>query len=283
MYQTVEEQKTLLKRYLEQNFPRPTDKTFTWWYSPRDMVDEAGIFLGGLVIFTVLGNLQGVKTPLALETIFTLIGAAPFALYLVWLFLTLIWRFLDVAKLPKKMISFSNTVERVAQEKNRRDLRGEFFVCIFSIAILTLIWVIHCFELLYWIELPGALIFQELAWPIVILGKLGFTIYGVVLFGILLFRRRFMEYELTQDYFQFTHGLFNQKIESFQLADVIQVTLRQSIWQRIIRTGTIKIRFKTTTGLKEPLVIPGIHKYEEMFEQIDYYRNRHRLVLYFGI
>lgn len=283
MYQTAEEQKTLLKRYLDQNFPRPTDKTFTWWYSPRDMIDEAILFLGGLLFFAALGNLQGIDVPMELETIITLLGATPFVVYLVWLLLTLIWRYLDVTKLPEKMGIFSNTVERVAQEKNKRDLQGEFMVCAISIAILAGIWAIHWFGLFNWMQLPNALIFPKLAWPIVILGKLGFTIYGVVIFGVLLFRRRFMEYELTQDYFQFTHGLFNQKIESFQLADVIQVTLRQSVWQWLIRTGTIKIRFKTTTGLNEPLVIQGIHKYQEMFEQIDYYRNRHRLVLYFGI
>ncbi len=108
--------------------------------------------------------------------------------------------------------------------------------------------------------------------------------FALYLIGVLILRRLFTKYELTPDHFQYTHGLFVQKIETFQLSDIVQINLRRSIWERIIRTGTVKIRFKTATEIKiNPLVIHGIGRYEEMFEKIDYYRNHHRLVLYFGI
>ena len=109
----------------------------------------------------------------------------------------------------------------------------------------------------------------------------GFAAY---LFGIIFLRRVCMKFYLTPDHFEFTHGLFKQKVQTFQLSDIIEIDLRRSVWERIIHTGTIIIRFKNgTSSQTNPLIIRGIGKYKEMFDRIDYYRNHHRLVLYFGI
>lgn len=108
--------------------------------------------------------------------------------------------------------------------------------------------------------------------------------YALYLLGIIVLRRVCMKFYLTPDHFEFTHGLLKQKVQTFQLSDIIEIDLRRSVWERIIHTGTIIIRFKNGTASQtNPLVIRGIGKYKEMFEKIDYYRNHHRLVLYFGI
>lgn len=117
-----------------------------------------------------------------------------------------------------------------------------------------------------------------------IIGWIGCLIYTIRLLWVIILRRMCTSFTLTPDHFVYSHGLFNQKTETFQLSDIIQVTLQRSIWERMIRTGTIKIRFKTNTEIQHnPLVIRGIGKYQDMFKKIDYYRNHHRLVLYFGI
>lgn len=119
---------------------------------------------------------------------------------------------------------------------------------------------------------------------VAILGWTGCGIYFIYLVGVIFLRRVCMKFHLTPDHFEYTHGLLSQKVETFQLSDIIEIDLRRSVWERLIHTGTIIIRFKNgSESPTNPLVIHGIGKYEEMFKKIDYYRNHHRLVLYFGI
>lgn len=110
-------------------------------------------------------------------------------------------------------------------------------------------------------------------------------IYVLNLIRIILLRRTFTSYRLTRDHFVYTHGLFVQNVETLQLSDIVQMTLRRSWWEHLIHTGTLEIRFRSSVDLanhKSTLRIRGIGDYNEMFKQIDDYRNRHRLVLYFG-
>lgn len=119
---------------------------------------------------------------------------------------------------------------------------------------------------------------------VAVIGWIGCAIGAIYIFKTILLRRCFMSFKLTPDHFEYTHGLLTQKVETFQLSDIIEIDLRRSWWERIIHTGTIILRFKNgLASQNNPLIIRGIGKYDEMFEKIDYYRNHHRLVLYFGI
>ncbi len=161
--------------------------------------------------------------------------------------------------------------ERPTEEKEWkyqiRDMLDEFFVLLAFVALF--------FAIYYFTSGWGD-------W-IAVFGLIGCSAYILRLLWLIVLRRTCSKFQLTPDHFVYSHGLFRQKTETFQLSDIIQMTLRRSIWERIIRTGTIEIRFKTNAGIKKPLVIRGIGHYQEMFDKIDYYRNYHRLVLYFGI
>ena len=76
-----------------------------------------------------------------------------------------------------------------------------------------------------------------------------------------------MGFRLTPDHFVYTHGMLTQKVETFQLSDIIEIDLQRSWWERIINTGTIILRFKNGLASQDnPLKIRGIWKYKEMFE-----------------
>lgn len=141
----------------------------------------------------------------------------------------------------------------------------------YGLAAASIFWIVQHFGQGFWDWLA------YVGWGVCVL-------YAVYLIWIIFLRRMCVSYTLTPDHFIFKHGFFMQKTETFQLSDIIQVSLRRTIWERIIRTGTVKIRFKTSAGISSnPLTIRGIGKFNEMFEHIDYYRNHHRLVLYLGI
>jgi len=114
-----------------------------------------------------------------------------------------------------------------------------------------------------------------------------YAISGCVVLWILyllIIRYFFTKYQLDDCHFTYTTGVLTQRLQSIAVTDIVQITLTRSWWERIIRTGTLRIRFRTATGLKpNPLVIRGIGRYSEMFETLDYYRMYHRLVQYFGM
>ena len=114
-----------------------------------------------------------------------------------------------------------------------------------------------------------------------------YAISGCVVLWILyllVIRYFFTKYQLDDCHFTYTTGVLTQRLQSIAVTDIVQITLTRSWWERIIRTGTLRIRFRTATGLKpNPLVIRGIGRYSEMFETLDYYRMYHRLVQYFGM
>lgn len=131
-------------------------------------------------------------------------------------------------------------------------------------------------NLAYW----GKDVFDFIGIP----GLVGCGLYFLYLLYIIILRRLFTSYKLNSNHFVYTHGLFVQQKETLQLSDIVQITLKRSWWEYLIHTGTVEILFKASVDIHpNPLRIRGIGKYKEMFEKIDYYRNRHRLVLYFGI
>jgi len=140
--------------------------------------------------------------------------------------------------------------------------------------------LIGLFALIYYFGVTYEVWFKYFAY----IGWLLSVLYAFYLLGVVFLRRICMKFHLTQDHFEYSYGLFSQKMETFQLSDIIEIDLQRSLWERLIHTGTIIIRFKSgTDSHTNPLIIRGIGKYNEMFQKIDYYRNHHRLVLYFGI
>ena len=148
-----------------------------------------------------------------------------------------------------------------------RDLSDEALYCLICVGL----------GLAVQFGMPG---WEFLSWLLYGLAGLG----AIWLLVLLFIRRKFTHYGLNDCHFTYTTGVIFQQMQSIRVTDIVQVTLTRSWWERIIRTGTLHIRFRTSSGVKpNPLVIRGIGRYSEMFEKLDYYRMYHRLVQYFGM
>ena len=116
-------------------------------------------------------------------------------------------------------------------------------------------------------------------WFWTVIAALPALIYGGYVVYLYFIKRVFVKYELTPEFFTITDGFFTRRNVTTQVMDIIQINTTQTLWERIIGVGTLILVIQEHDGIKQKtVVIRGIAKYQEMRDNIEYYRSYYRLV-----
>ena len=100
-------------------------------------------------------------------------------------------------------------------------------------------------------------------------------VYWVWLLCIYFMRKHCTLYTLTPTYFELQHGFIFQKTTRISLADIEQVNVIRTLWERVIGTGTIQLRTKDQTNADSAIKYQnfrGIRDFLEMQKKVDAYR-----------
>lgn len=116
----------------------------------------------------------------------------------------------------------------------------------------------------------GRLLSSE--WPIL---WLGIAVLWLLLIAQMAYRKIGALYILTNRRLHHRRGIFLQQTRRIEVIDIDDVTVKQSLLQRMVGAGTIEI---SSSDVSDPLLIlPGIANAQVVSQQIDDARRRERL------
>ena len=255
---------------------RPTE-TIVWHYSVRDLIDEfcwGCVFAALAITFHVLTKENWIaigeflkaqleKLPGILSHFGKFLVENPIVLSIVavailyWVVLFCIGSFRKKSLHTDEVVA--SDVDQATVKKITASRPVIFGLLLTAIAVLCIILYnkIHIADVLRW-GFDGIVI-----------------VYWIWLLSIYFMRKHCTRYTLTPMYFDLQHGFISQKTTRISLADIEQVNIIRSLWERMIGTGTIQLRTKDQTNADATIKYQnfrGIREFKEMQKKIDEYR-----------